>query len=270
MALPHDRQMNLEEFGLDDVQDSATKGGVRLISATFPAGRHDQVWRALRQAHGRTGLWPVLSWDARRAASDTYGWQQPQGHDALADALAIDPSERMAVLTHAAYESCVEDYDPDDHEGLAPWRDAFDADLLARRLAPVTTPPPGIRRVEKQSRLTEVLLVPAAAGYEVPVLVPGLPNPSNWFGGPSHQLLTLADHLAVLRHWERQHEAELYFAYGSRLELAVGKPPREPREVAQCAIEQMSYCSDLTQFIGDEESVARHQVPADRWSFWWD
>jgi hypothetical protein len=261
--------VDFAEFGLTDVRESVTRGGVRLISASFPAGEHEEVWRALWRAHGRTGLWPVLSWIARTAASYTVGWSEPQGQAGLAEALKIDPAERMALLVRAAYEEKIED-DPADQEAVAYWRDSYDADLLARRLEPVDVPPPGVRKAERQDIPTEVLLVPATAGYEVPILVPGLLQPSNWFGGASHPELTLADHVAVLRHWEHQYGAHLYFASGTFLEMAVDEPLRDPVTIARCAVEQMAYCYDLGQFIGDEEDIARRQVPADRWSFWWD
>jgi hypothetical protein len=269
-VLPDDQYVDFAEFGLTDMRESVTHGGVHLVSATFPAGTHDEVWRALRQAHGHTGRWPVLSWMAHTAASYTVRWRQPQGQAGLAKALQINPAERMALLVQAAYEGAVEDYDAANHESIAEWRDAFDADLLARRLEPVDSPPPGVGKAERQGAPTGVLLVPAAAGYEVPILVPGLLQPANWFGGASHPDLTLADHVAVLRHWEQQYGAQLYFASGSYLELTVDKPPRDPGKIARSAIEQMSYCGDLHQFIGDEEDVARHQVPAGQWSFWWD
>jgi hypothetical protein len=146
--------VNLSEFGLEDVRESVTEGGIRLISASFPPGHHDEVWRALRQAHDHTGLWPVLSWNLEPVASETFGWPQPQGQVGLAEALTIGPAEQMDVLVHAAYEDCVEDYGPDEHESLAYWRDAFDPDVLARRLEPVSVPPSGIRRVERQSAPT--------------------------------------------------------------------------------------------------------------------
>jgi hypothetical protein len=204
---------------------------------------------------------------ARAAASWTDGWRQPQA--VLAEALKINPAERMALLIRAGYEAAIEDA-PTDHEAAARWRDFYDADVLARRLEPVDIPPPGVHNAERQSPPTEVLLVSAAAGYEVPILVPGLLQPVNWFGGESHPDLTLADHVAVLRHWEHRYGAQLYFASRSFLELAVDEPPRDPGAIARCTVEQLAYCYDLGQFIGDEEAVARRQVPADRWSFWWD
>jgi len=113
--------------------------------------------------------------------------------------------------------------------------------------------------------------VPAAAGYEVAVLVPGLIAPANWFGGPTHpDYLTPAEHLGVLRHWEHQHGAQLYYPGGSYLELIVDDPPRDPDAVARCTVEQMAYCRDFHQFLGDADDVARFQVPADIWIFWWD
>jgi len=256
-------------YGLTDVRKAATAGGVRLLSAAVPTQDHDHVWRALRADHGRTGWWPVLSWSAHEA----YRWTRDypaemQGFAALRRALARDPAELVAVLARSRWEERLTDLEPAERAEV--WAEDYDAEALARRLVPVVSPPPGRRRETSAYPPGEVLLVPAAAGHEVPVLVPGLIEPANWFGGPGHPDLEPADHLAVLRLWHERHGADLYFANGSRLELAVARPPVEPAEVARCAVEQFVYCGDLGQLVGDPVDVARKQVPADHWSFWWD
>ncbi|GAA3936879.1 hypothetical protein Aau02nite_36450 [Amorphoplanes auranticolor] len=256
-------------YGLADVQESTTAGGVRLLSAAVPPQDHDHIWRALRADHGRTGWWPVLSWSAREAHRSTFDYPvEAQGTDALRRALALDPVECFAELTRSRWEERLADLEPAQRAEV--WAEDYDAQALAGRLTRVTSPPPGRRRETSAYPPGEVLLVPAAAGHEVPVLVPGLIEPANWFGGPGHPDLEPADHLAVLRLWHERHAADLYFANGSRLELSVGRPPVEPVEVAQCAVEQFVYCGDLGQLVGDPIDVARKQVPAGHWSFWWD
>jgi hypothetical protein len=256
-------------FGLTEVEESLTAAGVPLVSAVVPEREHDQVWRALREEHPRTGWWPVLTWMAPKAHALSHGYSlESQGAEALALALAEDPAEVMAELTLSQWEEWLNDTEP--VARMEVWRENFDVAALAAQLEPVVSPPPGRRRETSSSPPGRILLVQAAAGYEVPVLVPGLIEPANWSGGPSHALLWPADHVAVLRLWHERHGADFFFAGGSSLELSVARPPADRAEVARCALEQYVYCDDLSQTLGDPVRVAREQVPADHWSFWWD
>ena len=94
--------MDFAEFGLTDVRESVTEGGVRLISVDIRPEREVVTWQALREAHGRTDLWPVLGWDAPEAAERTTRWGRPQGPAELAAALRLDPTEQMALVIKAA------------------------------------------------------------------------------------------------------------------------------------------------------------------------
>jgi hypothetical protein len=248
--------------GLSGVSEGLTPGGVRLLSADLPAGRSDEVWRDLLARHPATGLYPVLGPDvalavemAGRHAVDA------QGPAALAAALAVDPAERFEQLRQAELaERLIE---ATDEEDVAFWRAAYDPVEVAVKLDGLTGPGPGVRRITGPYPPGSVLLVPAAAGYEVPVLVPGLIRATNTDLGP-------VDHLAVLRHWHQRYGAELYYAAGSDLELAVARPPARTDDVARCAVEQTVYCYDLSQLFGEPEDVAREQARGNHWSFWWD
>lgn len=259
---------------LDGIERAETAAGVPLVSAAFPAGEHDRVWRALRAEHGRTGLWPVLGRAAGDVADGTYQWPfGPQGPALLAALSGIDAAERMALIVRSMREWHLLRGDPANPR-VAAWHAEHEAEFdpvrVAEAAGPLTEIPAGIRRESDRHRPTRVLLVPAAAGHEVLALVPGiLPIMNNWMGGPSHPDLEYADHVLVLRHWEAAWGAQLYYR-GSRLELAVARPPRDPLAIATCAIEQSSYCDDLLQIIGEVHDVAREQVPAGHWSFWWD
>lgn len=260
---------------LDGIGRAETAAGVPLVSGTFPAGEHDRVWRALQAEHPRTGLWPVLGWTADSAAEGTYQWcGRHQDRAWLAALREIDPAERMALIVRSKLEWSLGEGDPADPQ-VAAWheedRAEFDPVRVAAAIGPLAEIPPGIARHTRSYPPTSVLLVPAAAGHEALALVPGLlAVMNNWMGGPSHPDLRYADHVFVLRHWEAAWGAQLYHCGGTDLELTVTRPPRHPLAAATCAIEQWSYCDDLSQILGDVHDVAREQAPADHWSFWWD
>lgn len=247
--------------GLSGVEEAITPGGVRLLSGDVPRGRHDEVWRDLLGRHAATGWYPVLG-PAAEWAAEQASWYPAdmQGPAALAEALTVDPAARVEQLRRAGLDDALEEAD---EEGEAYWRAEYDPASVAAGLSGLVGPGPGLRRQTSSYPPGSVLLVPARAGYEVPVLVPGLIRPAN-------MNLDLVDHLAVLRHWHRRHGAELYFTGVSSLELSVAKPPATTDDIARCAVEQMSYCEDVSQFLGDVGDVARKQARGDHWSFWWD
>jgi len=77
--------------------------------------------------------------------------------------------------------------------GSRPRRDAFEAELLARRLEPVGEPLRGVRRVHQHSRPTEVLLV--AGSGRPPGADAGARPPQEPFTGPESNVLKLGTFL---------------------------------------------------------------------------
>lgn len=260
---------------LNGIERAETAGGVPLVSGSFPEGEHDRVRQALRDEHDRTGLWPVLGWTAWTAAEFTHGWDfGPQGPGLLAAVREIDPAERMALIVGSVLEEAIDFTDPADPETMALIEEEkayFDPVRVAEAAARLTKSPRRSRWQTESYPPTDVLLVPATAGHEAIALVPGIISiMNNWSGGRSHPNLEYADHVLVLKHWEATRGAQLYYCGGADLELRVARPPRDPLAAATCAIEQISYCYDLSQTVGGVDDVARTQAVSDHWSFWWD
>jgi hypothetical protein len=161
--------------------------------------------------------------------------------------------------------------DVEDQEG---WRDDYDPDRLAPRLAPALSQPlPGDSRWGTGDRdvfwgrpRRWINFVPARGGYEVPVVLPRLIGTGNWFGY-GDRVLTPVDDAALLRRWHEQWGAELFLAQGAYLELVVDRPPLGPRAAAQAATELMGYCDDTVQ---DPRSAGDGMVRSSVWSLWWD
>ncbi|GGS23641.1 hypothetical protein Snoj_20060 [Streptomyces nojiriensis] len=79
----------------------------------------------------------------------------------------------------------------------------------------------------------------------MPVVLPRLIGTGKWFGY-GDRVLTPADDAALLRRRQEQWGAELFLAHGACLELAVDRPPLDPRAA------------------GDG------MVRSTMWSLWWD
>ncbi|WP_344613752.1 DUF4253 domain-containing protein [Dactylosporangium salmoneum] len=138
--------------------------------------------------------------------------------------------------------------------------------------AGVPVPPPGGAAERLRQRWTGVrwlcLTATPQGGWDLPMLL-GKPHALNW-GTPVHPRLDPAYHAAFLRSWHRRFDACVRGLHPRWLDIVVGAPPTEPDEIAAVAMEQYAYCDDLGLDVGFPAGVAREQVPADQWYFWWD
>ncbi|GAA3035096.1 hypothetical protein GCM10020229_53160 [Kitasatospora albolonga] len=128
---------------------------------------------------------------------------------------------------------------------------------------PIELPWPPVER-PPHSRVPDrplwLLLAPAAAGHELPILldplVTGFTDFDDW-SIPAHA------HAAVLRDWHRRFGAEVHYAAGSTLELEVARPPADRTAALRAAHELQAYCPDVDQ-------ECEGTVTGRRWALWWD
>ncbi|MFB7516397.1 DUF4253 domain-containing protein [Streptomyces sp. NPDC056144] len=259
-----------------DIERAVTGTGVEIVGVRVPAERALDAWELGRRAHGETGWWPYATsaspcGEARyqdEADLDPAAWQRTvaelavQDHDALAASVVVS-SFRWSVGGLPA----------DDEDFLA-WRDDYEPDRLAPLLAPSVAEPArvppkwGTTQTGREYRVSTrwVNFVTVRGGYELPVLLPYLYNNMNWFGHDGRSLTRLDD-AALLRRWQEQWGAHLFFATGPYLELVVDRPPLDPRGAAQAATELYAYCGDTVQdAVQAGNGMARSTV----WSLWWD
>ncbi|MEW2070527.1 DUF4253 domain-containing protein [Streptomyces sp. NPDC007346] len=230
-----------------------------------------EVWRSWRAEHRRTGLWPVVtSVDPAALAAPPVntGRLGPGGPAALARALAVDPEPVVADVVDAAVRGVLAQADEDEREE---WRAELDPAQLAGLLRPACAAPTAGDVWEHEGRWSGdglwLCLVEADAGFELPVLLPGVPDAPNWWSEPAQRPLLPADHVSFLRSWQERFGAEVFFADGSNLRLVVARPPLDPLTAARVAVEQFSYCSDLAD---DLPVMGNDRVRSTVWSFWWD
>ncbi|WP_225801409.1 DUF4253 domain-containing protein [Streptomyces sp. NK15101] len=257
-----------------EVARAATDTGVDVVGVRVPSERARDVWETGRRRHGETGWWPyvtsasperVAEYHARRGC-DAAEWER-----AVGEAVCQDHDARAASVVVSVFRWSTQGL-PFDDEDFQSWRDDYDPDRLAPLLGPaVVGPRLGVPRwaigsSAISSGMRWINLVAARGGYEVPVLLPHLYSNPNWFGH-GDRCLTPLDDAALLRRWQEQWGAQLFFATGPYLELVVDRPPLDPQGAAQATTELFAYCDDTVQnLVGTGDGMARSTM----WSLWWD
>ncbi|MFI5793389.1 hypothetical protein [Streptomyces sp. NPDC051677] len=173
--------------------------GVRSRGFIVSRAQAWDVWRRLHEWHSiGSGWYPVLSVVDPRALVQSFPGEVPAaGREAVAAAVARDPDEVIAEMV-AAFVVDSLDKSPDD-EAMRGWLEMLTPRLLAESLAgPVEAPLPGDPWAGFLAGESEVwmCLVEARHGYEIPVLLQGLPHTPNWWVDKAQRGLEPADHLA--------------------------------------------------------------------------
>ncbi|WP_167372652.1 DUF4253 domain-containing protein [Streptomyces sp. F41] len=253
------------------VASALSENGVAVHGFPVDRAQAPEIWRGWRAAHRRTGLWPVVtsvdpaSLAASPANTERLGRGGPAG---LVAALDADPEAVVAEVVDAATRDILAQADGDEREE---WRAELDPGRLAGLLRPAgAAPSAGDVWDHEEHRPGDELwlcLVEAEEGFELPVLLPGVPDAPNWWSEPAQRPLLPADHVAFLRSWHERFGAEVFFADGATLRLVVARPPSDPLTAARVAVEHFAYCSDLAD---DLPVMGNDRVRSTVWSFWWD
>jgi hypothetical protein len=211
--------------------------GVQVWSYVTNPDRALAVWQDWRDAHPSTGWWPIL------VDPDFWGAVKHPG-PAAADP-ALTGAEWLTRTLYGGTQPLVERVP----RGSFVWRSAGRAGS----------------RTPQTNYLgaTEIVLVPAAAGWLVPEIL-------GWTGagkvgvyGPQHTL--------VLRRWAARWDAELQGMGSDELVLRVNRPPASQEEAWYAAIELVTYCPELARADQDStlEDVAA-TVAARTWDIMFD
>lgn len=199
-----------------------------------------ELWTAVRDAFERTGLWPVLVDDGFWETTAFVGFEEepePVGEVDAAQwltAAAVDPQHGLAQYGRGPVP-VVEASDPSD------W-----ADQIA----------------EGPDRPDHLLLVPCAAGWEVPGRL-------GW-SGAVNQGVEGDEHTAVLRRWHGLWGAEIVAMGLDTMTLRASAPPATTTDALALATEMALYCADsVFQGVGTVDALVPMAVSG-AWTFWWD
>ncbi|MCU1356617.1 MAG: hypothetical protein JWM89_2035 [Acidimicrobiales bacterium] len=224
----------------------AVPGGAAALAA----------WRALRDRHPRTGLWPVLLGSDPQVA-DQLTWRL----DLLArDAPGIpsidDVPPAPELFVEWMGDPATDDYLNDVPRHLAKLSE--DSDMIAARLQgrPDEDAVQALAGAEIQ-----IALVPAGHGWEVPALLAWSGAERDHIGGP--------EHLSVLQFWHDTYDAELVALGLERMELLVARPPEDARAAFELAVQQYAYCPALMDNLVPAIGALAATLFGRHWIFDW-
>jgi hypothetical protein len=220
------------------------------------------VWVSLRQAHARSGLWPLLA-----SPLSSYEQEPWEAGDVSPQPVGGVDQVNAAEGLEALWSEWVEDGDAAEAEdflelepfarqwpGLAPAaRPAGDADAFADRYVS-----------ENDDGTSRIMLVPAARGADVLTAV-GWHGPVNYT--EDMELLS-----AVLRSWEDRFGARLVEIGFDTLHLSVASPPAAKDAAELLAAEHFAFCPDnIVQGTSGTIGAYAAEIQAGHgWTFWWD
>jgi hypothetical protein len=214
------------------------------------------TWRALRERHGRTGLWPVL------LGSD------PQVVDQLTWRLEMLARSRPGIPEVEDAPGVAELFD----RWMAAVADDGYLDDVPKHLAKLTSDGDAIRQRFRErpdeaavralgGDTVTIALVPATSGWEVPALLA-------WSGAERHDI-SGPDHLAVLHFWHEVYAAELVAIGLEQLELLVERPPDDPRGAFELAVQHYAYCPALMDNLAPAMGALAATLFGRHWLFDW-
>lgn len=191
------------------------------------------TWRALRDRHGETGLWPVILGDVSDLVVDQLTWRvefEAQERPGIPDPADVPLAPELFVEWIG--DPATDEYLADVPRHLAKLQ--ADEDAIRARLA--------TRRDEDAVRAlagehVHMALIPAAGGWEVPALLAWPGAEKIGLGG--------AEHLAVLTFWSDLYGAELVSLGIDTMECLAERPPEDARAAFDLAVQHYAYCPQL-------------------------
>jgi len=214
------------------------------------------TWRALRDRHDRTGLWPVLLGDDAQVV-DQLTWRL----EMLARSIPGIPEVEDAPPAPELFVEWMGDPAADDYLNDVPRHLAkLEADSAAIRARLTDRPDEEAVRALRGSRIT-IALVPAAGGWEVPALLAWSGAERGGIGG--------AEHLSVLHFWHDVYGAELVAIGLERYECLVARPPDDARSAFELAVQQYAYCPALMDNLVPAIGALAATLFGRHWLFDW-
>lgn len=222
-----------------------------VLRVDVPLQNAFPTWLTLRDEVAQTGRWPIMVGGAKsRAMLHEERFDPLNTKENLESARALDAHQILRERFDDAVSLEEEDED-----------DAYDLDFDLSSLEGVNEDQEWVSTFESEENITLALL-PSLNGWEAP---------SHFGYGNWNDYPPVAEHVAILRHWQDAYGAELMVLTSDVVELSLPEPVRDPEVAKQAAIEWFAYSPDnVDQGVGSIRDLANALMGAWVWSSWWD
>jgi hypothetical protein len=243
------------EVGLPAGRLVAPEGGGRPLYWLSDGPADAATWIALRMAHPKSGLWPLLVQPLRGEVDRPWG----NGEVRAQDVGSIDAVRAPGFLADQWP-------DIDDDEGLMEMLVPFERWPGLARSGHGAEDPDDVADwwVEENLWREDRLLLVAADRAADALTAAGWQGPVNFSQ-------TMAPLSAVLRSWEDRFGVRVVRLGYDTLELSVAGPPETMDDALSVAAKHLSFCPDnIFQGAGSVEAYAEQILGRETWGFWWD
>lgn len=215
-----------------------------------------ETWRALRERHPRTGLWPILLGDDPQVI-DQLTWRL----EMLARSRPGIPDVEDVPTAQELFVKWMGDPAEDDYLNDVPRHLAkLEEDAQSIRTKLTERPDDAAVKAIRGDTVT-IALVPALGGWEVPALLAWSGAERLEIGGP--------DHLSVLHFWHDVYSADLVSLGLETMECLVGRPPDDARSAFELAVQQYAYCPALMDNLVPAIGALAATLFGRHWIFDW-
>jgi hypothetical protein len=215
-----------------------------------------EAWRALRERHPRTGLWPVLLGSDPKVV-DQLTWRvEMLARSAPGIPDVEDAPSAPELLAEWMGNPAEDEYLNDVPRHLA----KLEQDAAAIRERLTARPDEDAVRAIAGDTVT-IALIPAFGGWEVPALLAWSGAERNGIGGP--------EHLSVLHFWHDVYGADLVALSHERLECLVERPPDDARSAFELAVQHYAYCPELMDNLVPAMGALAATLFGRHWLFDW-
>ena len=234
-----------------------TLRGEQAWRMEIPGGEAALVrWKALRDQHSVTGMWPVLL-GADMSIIDQMTWRV----SILAEQAPGIPEVSAATPAPELFVQWLGDPAHDDYLGDVPRHLAkLEADQATIRARLEARPDHAAVRAVKEPKV-QLALVPAKGGWELPALLAWPGGEGLDIGGP--------EHLSVLHFWYEAYGAEVVAMGLEQLECLVTQPPDDARGAFELAVQHYAYCPALMDNLAPAMGALAATLFGRHWFFDW-
>ncbi|RYG48298.1 DUF4253 domain-containing protein [bacterium] len=220
-------------------------GSVLIVKV--PASEALAVWKRYRSQVEETGRWPVIIGNEESVRIQRESAERNVDvRERLRQAEELQPQAIIKARLDELFEEEEED-------------ELFGEDFKPSALQTGNPDPHDAPAILREEGEISIALLPSRHGWEAPAHL----EYGSWNEYPS-----IAEHVALLRDWEKRYGAEMLVLSSDTVELLLSRPLTNVDEAKKVAAEWLAYSSDND--AGSLQFLAQGMLNTRFWISWWD